>query len=419
MTRGLCGLALLLAALAATACGGSGGASKDGVRRVVIYSSFPLQGASRPQAVAMNNGAKLALSQAGGRVGSFAVEFTPLDDSVAQSGNWDPGQTSADARKAAIDQRAVAYLGEYNSGATAISLPLTNQADLPQITVSSSVGLTQDGPGTAPGEPDKYYPSGTRTLVRVAATDNVQGQVLAELPVQDGCRNAAVVDDQEVFGKGLADVVVAAAKRSGLRIVSTQGIDKQAANYRSLAAGLAARGTSCFVFTGCTANGAVQLFKDVAHALPSARLYGSDCVLTEDFYDPRHGGLPDSVARRVHITAQVLPPDQYGPQGRKVFADYSKAYGVAHPASYAIYGYEMMELALTALRNASKTVGKDASIAEIRHATVKALYRIRNYDGALGTYGVTPTGDITLANLAVYGIKDAAPVFLRKVPVQS
>jgi branched-chain amino acid transport system substrate-binding protein len=419
MRPGLCSLALLLVALAASACGSSGGASSDGTRTVVIYSSFPLQGASRPQAVAMNNGAKLALSQAGGHAGSFAVEFKPLDDSVAQTGNWDPGQTSADARKAISDNRAVAYLGEYNSGATAVSLPLTNEAGLAQITVSSSVGLTQDGPGTAPGEPDKYYPGGTRTLVRVAATDNVQGQVLAQLPVQDGCRNAAVVDDQEVFGKGLSDVVVAAAKRSGLRIVTTQGIDKQAANYRSLAAGLAARGTACFIFTGCTANGAVQLFKDVAHALPSARLYGSDCVLTEDFYDSGHGGLPEAVARRVHITAQVLPPEQYGPKGRKVFADYSKAYGVAHPDTYAIYGYEMMELALTALRNASETVTKDASIADTRRATVKALYGIRDFAGALGTYSVRPTGDITLANLAVYQIKGAAPVFLRKVAVQS
>lgn len=367
----------------------------------------------------MNNGAKLALAQAHGRAGRFAVRFTPLDDSVAQTGNWDPGQASANARKAAIDKRGAVYLGEYNSGATAISLPITNRAGLPQITVSSSVGLTQGGPGTAPGEPEKYYPSGTRTLVRVAATDNVQGQVLAQLPVQDGCANAAVVDDQEVFGKGLAEVVVAAAKRSGLQIVSTQGIDKQSANYRSLAAGLAARHAACFIFTGCTANGAVQLFKDVAHALPSAHLYGSDCVLTQDFYDPKQGGLPASVASRVHITAQVLPPDQYGPKGRAVFSEYSKRYGVAHPDTYAIYGYEMMELALTGLANASKAVKPDAAIADVRRATVTALHRIHDYHGALGTYSVKPSGDITLANLAVYGVKDAAPVFLRKIPVHS
>lgn len=418
MTRAPCALALLSAVLVA-ACGGSSGASKGGVRDVVIYSSFPLQGASRPQAVAMNNGAKLALAQAGGRAGEFRVAFRPLDDSVAQTGNWDPGQTSANARKAVIDKRGVVYLGEYNSGATAISLPLTNQAGMAQITVSSSVGLTQGGPGTAPGEPDKYYPSGTRTLVRVAATDNVQGKVLAQLPVQDGCRNAAIVDDQEVFGKGLSDVVAAAAKQSSLHIVATEGIDKTAANYRSLAAGLARRGADCFVFTGCTANGAVQLFKDVAHALPSAHLYGSDCVLTQDFYDPKAGGLPASVARRVHITAQVLPPDQYGAKGQKVFADYSKKYGVAHPDTYAIYGYEMMELALTGLRDASKSVDSGAPIAQIRRATVKALYGIRDFPGALGTYSVKPSGDITLANLAVYGIASAAPVFLRKIPVQS
>jgi branched-chain amino acid transport system substrate-binding protein len=411
--------AAVLATGALAGCGGSDDKAEGGApsgASVVVYSSFPLQGPSRPQAEAMNNGAKLALSQADGKAGTFKVTFKPLDDSIAQSGTWDPSQTSANARKAIADKRGAVYLGEYNSGATAISLPLTNEAGLPQITVSSSVGLTQGGPGTAPGEPDKYYPSGERTLVRVAATDNVQGKLLAELTKQDGCRNLALVDDREVFGKGLASVVASAAQDVGLKIVVQKGMDKQAANYRSLASGLASAGTACFAFTGCTASNAVQLYKDVAAALPDAKLYGSDCVLTEDFYDPAKGGLPASVADRVEITAQVLPPDQYGPKGQKVFADYSKTYGVKDPDTYAIYGYELMELALEGLSKASATAGSD--IADIRKATVEALFGLRDHSGALGTYSVTSAGDLTLGNLAVYRIQDGAPKFQRKFTVR-
>jgi branched-chain amino acid transport system substrate-binding protein len=411
----------LLALGALGGCGGSGddkGGAKGAAAPVVVYSSFPLQGPSRPQAEAMNNGAKLALKQAQGKAGAFKVTFKPLDDSIAQSGTWDPSQTSANARKAILDKRGAAYLGEYNSGATAISLPLTHDGGLPQITVSSSVGLTQGGPGTASGEPDKYYPSGKRTLIRVAATDNVQGKLLAQLAKSDGCANLAVIDDREVFGQGLASVVVGAARQAGLTIGVQKGMDKQAANYRSLAASLASAHTACFAFTGCTASNAVQLFKDVASALPSAKLYGSDCVLTEDFYDASKGGLPAAVAKRVEITAQVLPPDQYGPLGQKVFADYSKTYGVKDPDTYAIYGYEMMELALDGIGQASKSAGSDASIAEIRSATLKALYGLRNHTGALGTYSVTSAGDLTLGNLAEYRIKAGAPQFVRKFAVR-
>lgn len=400
-------------------CGSSGssGSTASG-KPVVVYSSFPMQGASRPQALAMVNGAKLALEQADGKAGAFAVRFKPLDDSVAQTGNWDPGQTSANARRALSDPRGVAYLGEYNSGATAVSLPITNEAGMAQVTVSSSVGLTQSGPGTQPGEPAKYYPTGTRTLVRVSATDNVQGKLLAQLAQGDGCRRLALVDDQEVFGKGLASVVAGTADKLGLQVVAREGIDKQAANFRSLAAGLASRHADCFVFTGCTANGAVQLYKDVARALPSARLYGSDCVLSEDFYDPRKGGVPAAVGARVRITAQVLPPDQYGPAGRKVFADYSRRFGVAHPDTYAIYGYEMMELVLQGLEQAAKSPGPDAPIAQLRSATRKAIYALKDHHGALGTYSVTPAGDLTLGDLAIYRIRDGAPVFERKLAVK-
>jgi branched-chain amino acid transport system substrate-binding protein len=411
-------VAMGIVAVLASACGSSSSASGGQGNPVVIYSSFPLQGPSRPQAQALDNGARLALRQAGGSAGSFKVVFKPLDDSIAQTGAWDPAQTTANARKAVLDARGVAYLGEYNSGATALSLPVTNAADMPQITVSSAVGLTQGGPGTAPGEPAKYYPSGTRTLVRVSATDNVQGKLLAQLAKDDSCSNLAVIDDREVFGEGLAKVVVASARSAGLPIVDQASMDKQAANYRGLAASLAAKHTTCFVFTGCTASNAVQLYKDVASALPSARLYGSDCVLTQDFYDPAKGGVPDAVGSRVRLTAQVLPPEQYGPRGRKVFVDYTKAFGDEHPDTYAIYGYELMELALRGLQQASQDTGPDAKIAAIRTATRKALYALHDYHGALGTYSVTPAGDLTLGNLAVYRINNGAPQFERKQEVR-
>jgi branched-chain amino acid transport system substrate-binding protein len=80
--------------------GGGSGGDGGGAQKLTIYSSLPLQGAARAQAVATVNGAKLALQEAGGKVGDFTIEYHSLDDSTAQAGGWEPGQTASNARKA-------------------------------------------------------------------------------------------------------------------------------------------------------------------------------------------------------------------------------------------------------------------------------------------------------------------------------
>ena len=110
---------------AATAAAGSAG------KTVTIYSSLPLQGASRPQTTALVNGIKLALEQAGGKAGDFTVKYQSLDDSTAQAGSWTPEATQANASKAAQDDSTAVYIGEFNSGASAISIPVLNEAGRP------------------------------------------------------------------------------------------------------------------------------------------------------------------------------------------------------------------------------------------------------------------------------------------------
>ena len=169
------------------------------------------------QSEAAVNGAKLALEQAGGKAGDIKVTYKPLDDSTAQAANWTPEQTSANARKAAQDDSTVLYLGEFNSGASAVSIPILNEAGIAQISPSNTaVGLTSDDPGANPGEPDKYYPTGTRTFARIVPKDTIQGAALATLMKQDGCANLQLVNDKEVYGAGLAKNIELSAKAQSL-----------------------------------------------------------------------------------------------------------------------------------------------------------------------------------------------------------
>ena len=238
-------------------------------KSVTIYSSYPLQGAGRAQSEAAVNGAKLALEQAGGKAGDITVKYDPLDDATAQAANWTPEQTSANARKAAQDKSTAVYLGEFNSGASAVSIPILNEAGIAQISPSNTaVGLTTNEPGATPGEPDKYYPTGKRTFARIVPKDTIQGAALATLMKEDGCTKVQLLNDKEVYGAGLANNIEASAKAQGLTITSNEAIDKNAANYRSLAQKAKAAGADCMVFAGITANNAAQVFKDFAAALP-------------------------------------------------------------------------------------------------------------------------------------------------------
>src|ERR1700754_3903007 len=211
--------------------GGSGSSSSGGGKTLDVYSSLPAQGAGRTQTIAVINGIKLALEQAGGKAGNFTIKYTPLDDSTAQAGSWTPEATQANARKAAQDDNVGVYIGEFHSAVSAVSIPILNEAGVPQISpANTAVGLPSDEPGSNPGEPEKYYPAGTRTYVRIVPKDTIQGAALATLMKEDGCTKVFMTNDKEVYGAGLAENIEGSAKEQGLDVVANDSIDKNAPN---------------------------------------------------------------------------------------------------------------------------------------------------------------------------------------------
>jgi branched-chain amino acid transport system substrate-binding protein len=409
-TIALTGLACWLAMAAGlAACGddddSDGERPGSGADSVNVYSSLPLQGAQRLQTLAMVNGIKLALEQAGGKAGGIKVNYTSLDDSTAQAGNWTPEATSANARRVAQDDDAIAYIGEFNSGASAISMPLLNEVPIAQISpANTAVGLTSDEPGAEEGEPDKYYPTGERHYVRIVPKDTIQGAALATVMQEDGCRNIGILNDKEVYGAGLARNIESSARELGLEVATNEGIDPRAPNFRAQASGLASMNVDCFVFAGVTPNGAVQLFKDVSAALPEAKLYGPDGVSNPEFFVTDEGGLPPDVASKVKVTVATLSPDQYPPEGQRFFDRYKERYGVSSVDPYAIYGYEAMTLVL----DTCERLGERCTD---REAFIDALFETKGRESVLGTYDIDENGDTTITDYGVYRIEGGELVF--------
>ena len=364
-----------------------------------------MQGSSNAQTIPMVNGMKLALAEAHNKAGNFTVKYTELDDSTAAAGKWDPGQTQANARQAATDPKAVYYIGEFNSGASEVSIPILNDAGLAQVSPANTyVGLTTSLPGSAAGEPMKYYPSGTRTYLRIVPIDSIQAASDLMAMKQAGCTKVAVANDKEAYGSGLATLLGLEKGFYGVNIVSNTGIDPTAANFRTYASTIASQGANCFFFAGIVSNGAVQITKDVNAVIPAAKIFGGDGVCTSSYTEASQGGVPASIDPKIYCTVATQNLDAY-PGGKTFLTAYKAMYGTANPDPYAIYGYEVMKLGLDTIASLGANGGNKADV-------LKALFAIKDRSSVLGTYGFNKDGDTTLKSYGVYKVgTDGVPVF--------
>jgi branched-chain amino acid transport system substrate-binding protein len=412
---------VLASVLALSACGSSssssssssasasGGGSSGGGKTIDVYSSLPLQGASSAQTGPLVNGIKLALSQAGNKAGPFTVNYQSLDDSTAAAGKWDPGQTAADARKAAADPKAVYYIGEFNSGASEVSIPILNQAGIPMVSPANTyVGLTTNLPGSAPGEPQKYYPTGKRNYLRIVPIDSIQGAADLIAMKQAGCTKVAVANDKEAYGAGLATLLGLEKGFYGVTITSNTGIDPTAPNFRSYASTIQGQGADCFFFSGIVSNGAVQLTKDVHAALPKAKIFAPDGACTDSYTAQSKGGVPASIDPLIQCTVATLDLPSY-PGGKDFLAAYKAKYGSAQPDPYAIYGYEAMKLGLD-------TIAKLGAQGSDKAAVLKALFATTSRASVLGNYGFDKNGDTTLKSYGLYKVNASGePTFFKTI----
>jgi len=404
-------------ALAAVGCsssssGGSASTSPSaaaGGKVVDIYSSLPMQGASSAQTIPLVNGIKLALAQASSKAGQWTVNYQVLDDSTAAAGKWDPGQTAANARKVASDSKAVFYIGEFNSGASEVSIPILNEAGIPQVSPANTyVGLTTSLPGSAPGEPQKYYPTGKRTYLRIVPIDSIQAAADLIAMKNAGCTKVAVANDKEAYGAGLATLLGLEKGFYGVRIISNTGIDPTAPNFRSYASTVQGQGANCFFFSGIVSNGAVQITKDVHSAIPTAKIFGGDGVCTDSYTAASKGGVPAAIDPLIQCTVATQNLSAY-PGGRDFLSAYQAKYGGSSPDPYAIYGYAVMQLALNTIKN----LGAQGNS---KSAVLAALFADKSVQSVLGTYGFNANGDTTLKSYGLYKVASSGePVFFKTV----
>ena len=125
----------------------------------------------------------------------------------------------------------VAVMGTYNSGCAKIEVPTLEQAPgggmLMVSHANTNPGLTK---AWDPGEPDKYYPAGTRNYARVITTDDYQGSAAAQFAAQDlKVKNCFIINDNETYGQGVAQGVPGRGDEAGHQHPRQHRVGRQAA----------------------------------------------------------------------------------------------------------------------------------------------------------------------------------------------
>jgi branched-chain amino acid transport system substrate-binding protein len=406
--RWLCLAALAAAATGTAGCGGTGatGASETGGNQLAIYSSLPLQGPSAAGSRQIVGGEKLALSQAGGRVGAFRVSYVSLDDSNPVTGRWSRDATLTDAKTAAQDTSTIAYLGDYNSAATALSLPLINAAGVLQVSASSPyIGLTSSL-DAGQDEPERFYPTGKRTFARLQPGDSGEAIAQARLMSSLGVHKLYVLDDQDPFQVPLAQLVGAEAKRAGIALAGHDSISvTPGATYAGEVEKIVESGAQAVFVAGGTGVGASGLFKQLHSANPRLLLLGPGTMTGEAFTS----GL-GAAAANTYLTTPLLPAPSYPRSAQRVLADYRRMFG-GEGTPYALYGYEAMRTVLDAIRSAGSR-GND------RQAVIDRFFAASHPDSVLGPYSIEASGEPTLARYGSLRFVGGRPVFFRAFSIR-
>jgi branched-chain amino acid transport system substrate-binding protein len=368
----------------------------SGSPQYLIASDLPRQGAQRAQSTQMTQAIQFILAGAGWKAGKYTIGYQDCDDSTAQAGKWDSAKCSANGNAYARDKDVIGVLGTFNSGCAQIIIPILNRAPGGPVGMISPAntytGLTVKGPGTAAGEPNKYYPSGKRNYARVVAQDQYQGAADALLARRVGAKTVYVLNDKEAYGLGVAENFRRTAQKLGIKIVGFEALDPKASSYEALASKIKdKKATGVFVGSLVCENGG-KLLKDLRTALgPNVKL------LLPDGFTPIATVVEGAgaAAEGAFVSVAGLPISHLRGQGAKFYRAFKATLKGKPVAEYAVYAAQAAVAMLSAI---SRSNGTRASVTD-------QIFKTNLRNTLTGNLKFNADGDVTGGPVAIYRIR--------------
>jgi branched-chain amino acid transport system substrate-binding protein len=363
--------------------------------RFLIVVSSGFQGIYKGHGVQTAQAMKMVLAERGWRAGEYTIGMQACEETDAKTESPSPAKCARNARAFARNPSVLGVVGPLTSVCAAHMLPSLNEApDGPLAVISggnSYVGLTRSGPGTAEGEPERYFPTGRRGYARLAPTDDVQGAANALHARRLGVSSAFVLQDGMAYGRGLAASFRHAAELLGLRIAGTDRWSADVRGYRPLAARVRRTGADAVFIAGDIAANGPKLIADLSAVLGSGvqLMAGDSFNLPADIVEAAGAG-----AEGLRISIAVLPNRALPPAGRRFAAEFEERFS-QRPCCFSVHDAQGTRLLLDAI---ARSGGSRARVSA-------NLMRSRVEGGLIGDFAIDRNGDTTLNTMGIYRIR--------------
>jgi branched-chain amino acid transport system substrate-binding protein len=253
-------------------------------------------------------------------------------------------------------------------------------------------GLTAKGPGTAAGEPEKYYPTGKRNYARVVAQDQYQGAADAILAQRVGAKNVYVLNDKEAYGLGVAQNFRKAAGKLGVKIAGFEAFDPKASSYEALASKIKGKGVTGVFVGGLICENGGKLIKDLRSVLGNGVR-----LLLPDGFTPISAVVEGAgaAAEGAYVSVAGVPNSRLKGQGKAFLTAFTKANKGKAPDPYSVYAAQATVALLSAI---SKSNGTRASVTS-------QIFKVNLKGSITGNLSFNAQGDVKGGPVSIYRIK--------------
>ena len=375
-------------------------------RIIKIGLDLPLSGIDGAASLPARNAVVLAIDEANrrGLPGGGTLALVDLDDAV--QGKHNPAQGAQNMRAFIADPDVVAVIGPMNSNVAEAEIPLANAAGLVQISMgATSVELTHlpQALRYRPALPERP------TFFRVCASDDLQGAAVARYARKLDVRSAFVIDDNESYGRGLADVFATAFPAAGGTILGREHLTPFALDFQAMLTKVRGTHPDAVFFGGIVSTGGAVLRRQMGDVgLGKIPYLGGDGLASPDF-----ASLAGASANNTYFT--LVSPDVFHLPAAKRFLAAYRARFKADPGSYSAGAYAATAVVVAALRQLESNT---ASGIPSRDAVLRAVAATRGLATPVGPVSFDRQGDLRDPVIGLYRIVDGKATFVRQGAVR-
>jgi branched-chain amino acid transport system substrate-binding protein len=338
---------------------------------ITVAAAAPITGPQAYFGTALHNGMRMYFEEANaaGGINGVTFVFESHDDKA------DPREGTLVAQRFCDDDDVVIALAHLNSGVTLPTLPIYADCGIGQVVLASNPTITQQG---------------HTHIVRPVANDLAQGKLPAEhARAKLNAQTAAIVHDKQAFGQGVSEIFEKAFKDAGGKVSSISAVNPTDVDFTALITQLKGQSPDV-VYLGAVMPQLSLFAKQMKEQGLNAQLIVPDGAHHPDFISQAGADAAEGV-----LISFQMPPIDANDEMKAFNAAYKERFK-EDVGAFSIFGYVAAKIVGEAVKQAKEPT---------REGLLEAIHNV-NFDSPLGKISFTPEGDLVVAPIFLYQVKD-------------